>query len=137
MTKYAIVDTRENKIVDLKEYRPELHPSFKVYEVNDEVNVNYIFDPDTETFSPRSAPTVDHEFARRGSYPTIPEQLGMLYKDIESGLFGESAKSGQFYQVISNVKSALAKGRTNITIEEMEAVMLANGIINPNEETPS
>jgi len=136
MTKWAIVD-KENKIVDFKEYKPEIHPEFKLFEVDDSVEYSHVYDPATNTFSPLRPSTVDHEFARMGAYPEIAEQLGMLYKDIEAGLFGESAKTGSFYQVIKKTKDALAKGRKDITVEEMEEVMRENGVIMEQQEVPS
>ena len=43
------------------------------------------------------------------SYPSIGEQLDMLYKDIDSGKFGENAKTSQFYLSIKNVKDSSPK----------------------------
>lgn len=43
---------------------------------------------------------------RAREYPDWREQLDMLYKDIESGKLGESAKESQFYTAIKAVKDA-------------------------------
>ena len=136
MTKWAIVD-KENIIVDFKEYKPEIHSDFRLYEVGDEVDNTYEFNSSTETFSVPTKPVVDHQFARMGAYPELNEQLGMLWHDIDSGLLGETAKSGQFYQTIKKTKDALAKGRKDITVEEMEAIMLENGVLKEQQEVPS
>ena len=52
------------------------------------------------------APDGDHT---KSSYPSIGEQLDMLYKDIDSGKFGENAKTSQFYLSIKNVKDSSPK----------------------------
>ena len=137
MTQFAVIDTKDNKIVDLKEYKPELHPDFKVIEVSDEVDITWEYVTETQTVRQRQIPTVDHDFARKESYPEIGAQLDSLWHDIDSGLLGENAKSGKFYQTIKKTKDRLAKGRTDITMEEMEAIMLENGVLVENEEVPS
>lgn len=43
---------------------------------------------------------------RARKYPDIKEQLDMLYKDIESGKLGETAKSSSFYTTIKGIKDA-------------------------------
>ena len=43
------------------------------------------------------------------SYPKIAEQLDQLFHDIESGKFGESAKTGDWYVGISSVKTTFPK----------------------------
>jgi len=43
---------------------------------------------------------------RDRAYPRIPEQLDMLYKDIDAGLLGEAAKESQFYITIKEVKTS-------------------------------
>lgn len=53
-----------------------------------------------------NAPDGDHT---KPSYPSIGEQLDMLYKDIDSGKFGETAKTSQFYLTIKNVKDSSPK----------------------------
>ena len=42
-------------------------------------------------------------------YPTISEQLDKLWHDIDGGLFGTSAKTGDFYLAIKSVKDANPK----------------------------
>lgn len=46
---------------------------------------------------------------RRMEYGYIEEQLDMLFKDIESGLFGEAAKTGAFYTYIKSIKDSHPK----------------------------
>ena len=51
-----------------------------------------------------------HDIAREKLYAKIADQLDMLFKDIDAGLLGEDAKTGQFYQSIKSVKEAHPKG---------------------------
>lgn len=53
-----------------------------------------------------------HDIARQHLYPELREQLGMLWHDIDAGLFGEQAKTGQFYTTISAIKAAHPVGST-------------------------
>ena len=43
------------------------------------------------------------------SYPKLEEQLDQLFHDIESGKFGDTAKTGNWYVVISSVKNTFPK----------------------------
>jgi hypothetical protein len=51
-----------------------------------------------------------HEIAREKLYAKLADQLDMLFKDIEAGLLGEEAKTGEFYTAIKTVKDAHPKG---------------------------
>jgi len=51
-----------------------------------------------------------HDVARTKLYPSLADQLDMLYKDIDAGLLGESAKTGAFYTAIKTVKDTHPKG---------------------------
>lgn len=42
-------------------------------------------------------------------YPTAQEQLGILWHDIDKGLFGETAKQSVFYNTIKQIKNAFPK----------------------------
>lgn len=46
---------------------------------------------------------------RISCYPSISEQLDSLWHDIDSGLFGEVAKSGNFYLSVKDVKDRIPK----------------------------
>lgn len=46
----------------------------------------------------------DMRGARLGQYPELSEQLDMLWHDIESGVFGENAKSGSWFSLIKKIK---------------------------------
>lgn len=50
----------------------------------------------------------DAREARRATY-CIPLQLDLLYKDIESGVFGEQAKTGMFACYIRDIKKQFPK----------------------------
>jgi len=39
-------------------------------------------------------------------YPTITEQLDMLYTDIDNGKFGDAAKTSQFYLTLKTAKES-------------------------------
>jgi len=41
---------------------------------------------------------------RQRVYPPYSEQLDMLFKDIDAGLLGDSAKESNFYQTIKQIK---------------------------------
>jgi hypothetical protein len=43
------------------------------------------------------------------TYPNITEQLDLLWHDINSGLLGDKAKTGEFYLKIKSVKDANPK----------------------------
>ena len=42
-------------------------------------------------------------------YPRITDQLDMLFKDIDAGKLGETAKTGEWYKKIKQVKDANPK----------------------------
>jgi len=50
-----------------------------------------------------------HEHQRQIRYGRIENQLDMLYKDIDAGLFGEAAKTGSFYLHIKTIKDEVPK----------------------------
>lgn len=50
-----------------------------------------------------------HITLRSVRYPSVGEQLGQLWHDIDQGLFGELAKTGSFYQSILQVKQEIPK----------------------------
>ena len=45
----------------------------------------------------------------REYYYDVATQLDALWHDIDSGAFGEAAKSGQFYLYIQEIKQAIPK----------------------------
>lgn len=51
---------------------------------------------------------LNYAYARFKTY-NINEQLGMLYDDIDAGLFGAKAKTGKFYEYIKTVKQQYPK----------------------------
>jgi hypothetical protein len=53
--------------------------------------------------------TFTYDYNRYLEYPILREQLGMLWHDIDQGLFGETAKQGSFYTTILNIKTKLPK----------------------------
>jgi len=73
-----------------------------------------------------------YALARRGQYAEITEQLDKLYHDIDSGLFGESAKTGQFHAHIHNIKSSIPKPDNLDQVKaELDALIAQEPIIEP------
>jgi hypothetical protein len=60
---------------------------------------------------------------RRVEYGFIEEQLGKLYNDIDAGLFGENAKTGEFYTFIKSVKDNSPKPDLDTLQAELDALM--------------
>lgn len=58
--------------------------------------------------------------SRRNSFQRLEEQLDMLYHDIDSGLFGEQAKSGSFYSHIKEIKEANPKPSSELLQQYQE-----------------
>jgi hypothetical protein len=50
----------------------------------------------------------DAQHARQQAYH-VGQQLDLLYKDIEQGLFGDAAQSGGFANYVRNIKQAWPK----------------------------
>ena len=83
-----------------------------------------------------SEPTIPSEIAnkleeingyttrRRVEYGFIEEQLGKLFNDIDAGLFGEQAKTGEFYTHIKAVKDANPKPDLETLQAELDALMI-------------
>lgn len=46
---------------------------------------------------------------RRATYPEIGVQLDKLFDDIKSGKFGDSAKQGEWYHMIQEIKDQIPK----------------------------
>lgn len=51
----------------------------------------------------------DYKFNRYHNFAYVGEQLDLLYKDIQAGVFGEAAKTGQFAAYISTIKGLYPK----------------------------
>lgn len=47
------------------------------------------------------------QYKRQDAYPPIGEQLDKLFHDIDAGLLGADAKTGQFYEAIKSVKDSI------------------------------
>jgi hypothetical protein len=134
MTKKVLISN--DKIVEITEQEYErAAPAFWI-DAPDQVTNLWKYDSiGRKVYEPEQA-TVDHEFARRASYPHIPEQLDKLFKDIESGLFGDAAKTGQFATIIRAIKTELPKGG-EFTEEKLRSTMIKHGIFNDNPQEPS
>lgn len=50
-----------------------------------------------------------HQHQRQIRYGRIENELDMLYKDIDAGLFGDAAKTGSFYLHIKSIKDDVPK----------------------------
>jgi hypothetical protein len=134
MTKKVLISN--DKIVEITEQEFErAAPAFWI-DAPDQVTGLWRYDPIKRTVYEPEQATVDHEFGRRMSYPQIPEQLDKLFKDIEAGLFGEAAKTGQFATIIRAIKNELPKGG-EFTEEKLRSTMIKHGIFDDNPKDPS
>lgn len=63
-----------------------------------------------------------NEYRRRraAEYAPIGDQLDNLFKAIDAGLFGDAAKTSEFYQHISIVKDTHAKGSSYTTSDSLQ-----------------
>ncbi len=67
-----------------------------------------------------------HVHPRQISYGNLEEQLDMLYKDIDDGVFGANAKKGAWYKHIKAIKDANPKPDNYDTLKQ-EYEDLING----------
>ena len=65
--------------------------------------------PVTRTVATTATRTVNWATKRNFEYGTAEQQLGLLYDDIQSGMFGEAAKSSAWVKHIESVKAANPK----------------------------
>ena len=60
----------------------------------------------------------DYAEERRQIYPDLTEQLDNLYHDIDNGLFGEDAKTSEFYLARKKVKETYPKAEEENKTEQ-------------------
>lgn len=60
---------------------------------------------------------------KRQTLYVISFQLEKLYDDIDSGLFGEDAKTGQFYLYIKGIKDSIPKPDVETIQSELDALI--------------
>jgi len=65
--------------------------------------------PVTRTVTTTSTRTVNWATKRNFEYGTAEQQLGLLYDDVQAGMFGEAAKSSAWVKHIASVKAANPK----------------------------
>ena len=86
----------------------------------------------SDNFSPpeqvvlKKAELDKHVHIRNISYESLEEQLDMLYKDIDDGVFGDNAKKGAWYKHIKAIKDANPKPDNYDTLKQ-EYEDLING----------
>lgn len=51
---------------------------------------------------------------RKKLYPTVTDQLDMLFKDVANGLFGESAKDSKWFKHVDQIKNSVPKDGTDV-----------------------
>lgn len=66
---------------------------------------------------------------RQEKYGNIGEQLNLLFDDIEAGLFGDRAKTGQWYNHIKSIKDVVIKPDVDTLTNEIDTL-----IANQNQE---
>ena len=67
-----------------------------------------------------------HKHPRQICYESLEEQLDMLFKDIDDGVFGSNAKKGAWYKHIKAIKDANPKPNNYDTLKQ-EYEELING----------
>lgn len=67
-----------------------------------------IFDKDLNIVEVAELPPLPNELQRLQHYG-IGEQLNLLYDDVDAGLFGEAARTGQFFQYLKGIKDKFPK----------------------------
>ena len=67
-----------------------------------------------------------HKHPRQICYESLEEQLDMLFKDIDNGVFGANAKKGAWYKHIKDIKDANPKPDNYDTLKQ-EYEDLING----------
>lgn len=62
---------------------------------------------------------------RKVLYKTVTDQLDMLFKDVQDGLFGESAKQSKWFKHVDQIKNSVPKDGTDVPtiIYEAEEVV--------------
>lgn len=82
----ALVDTKDNLVVDIQETEFEVHPDLIwVDGVPEECETSWIYDPETGTVSAPPEPTYSYKHNRMMAYPTMQAQLDMQYWDSVNG----------------------------------------------------
>jgi len=66
----------------------------------------------------------EYKRQRRMLFGEVANQLDMLFKDIDAGLFGDLAKEGSFYQHIISVKNAIEKPDVAAIQAELDALII-------------
>jgi hypothetical protein len=67
-----------------------------------------------------------YQRSRKLLYGEIADQLDMLFKDINSGIFGESAKQGLFYNHISQIKQSIEKPDTDDIRQRLDSLIASD-----------
>ena len=65
--------------------------------------------PVNRTITTAASRTITWATKRNLEYGTAEQQLGLLYDDVQSGMFGEAAKSSAWVKHIESVKAANPK----------------------------
>jgi len=115
--KKALIDTGNNRVIQIVETGDEFEctPNLIWVDCPDDTDTYYLYDPDELTFEDPHAASKD-EFGnpvepftmqRLRAYPSLGDQLDMIYKEL--GDTGSLSTSGQWYQVIQEVKDAIPK----------------------------
>ena len=63
-----------------------------------------IYSIDGQVFDINDPHSIQNARLRQDEYSNLGAQLNLLYDDIQAGLLGEAAKSGQFAQYLSVIK---------------------------------
>lgn len=75
---------------------------------NDYIRADGLCDIEGNVIHPEHRPLTICRQQRQHTY-NIGHQLDCLWHDIDNGLFGEAARSGEFYQYVASIKAAIPK----------------------------
>ena len=75
---------------------------------NDYIQADAIVDDNNNFLYPEGEELRVCQGHRKQAYD-IGQQLDCLWHDIDNGLFGETAKTGEFYQYVASIKTAIPK----------------------------
>lgn len=97
-----------SQVASLKKHLGDLQ-FLEILEPLSSCNAYYVEDSLVKLRSEENVADIDYAFTRHHNYASIGNQLDLLYKDIQAGLFGDAAKTGQFATHILAVKQQYPK----------------------------
>lgn len=112
MNYYVIYDPSTGVIRQIQDSFPQLPPPLshlEILPIDHEIDPNAWCVQDGELQARDPDSDLPYAFLRHRTYGDIGEQLGRLWHDIDAGLLGAAAKTGEFYLEIQRVKQQIPK----------------------------